>query len=137
MFTKSRFIRTLAFDGSLVFRYSRFMISFGLFNIMEALKLCLHSTIFSLNSVLYRQTSGASMGSCVSPAIANIFMESIESSVIESFQKPPIVWIRRVDDIFCVIKTPVINDFLHHINGISPSIKFTMEIEENGSSAVA
>ena len=38
---------------------------------------------------------------------------------------------RYVDDIFCVIKTPVIDDFLHHINGISPSIKFTVEIEEN------
>ena len=102
-------------------------------DIMEALKLCLHSTIFSFNSVLYRQTLDTPMGSCISPVIANIFMESIERSAIDSFQEPPRVWIRYVDDIFCIIKTPVIDDFLHHINGISPSSKFTVKIEENRS----
>ena len=46
-------------------------------DIMEALKLRLHSTIFSFNSVLYRQIFGAPMDSCISPVIANIFMESV------------------------------------------------------------
>ena len=36
---------------------------------------------------------------------------------------------------FCVIKVSVIVDFLHYINGISPTIKFTVEIEENCSLA--
>ena len=67
-------------------------------DIMEALKLCLHSTIFSFNAVLYRQTLGAPM-------------ESIERSTTDSFQEPTRVWIRHADDIFCIIKTPVIDDF--------------------------
>ena len=73
------------------------------------------------------------MGSCIYSVKANIFMESIERSAIDSFQEPPGVWMRYVDDIFCVIKTTVNDDFLHHINGISPSIKFTVEVEENRS----
>ena len=100
---------------------------------MEALKLCLHSTIFSFNSVLYRLTFDAPMGSCISPVIANIFMESVERAAIDSSQEPPRIWVRYVDDIFCVIKVSVIDDFLHHINGISPTI--TVEIEENCSLA--
>ena len=104
-------------------------------DIMEALKLCLHSTIFSFNSVLYRQTFGAPMGSCISPVIANIFMESVERAAIDSFQEPPRVCVRYVDDIFCVIKVSVIDDFLHHINGISLTIKFTVETKENCSLA--
>ena len=62
-------------------------------------------------------------------------MESVERSAIDSFQEPPRVWVRYVDDIFCFIKVSVIDDFLHHINGISPTIKFTVEIEENCSLA--
>ena len=104
-------------------------------DIMEALKLCLHSTIFSFNSVFYRQTFGTPVGSCISPVIANIFMESVERSAIDSFQKTLRVWVRYVDDIFCVIKVSFIDDFLHHINGILPTIKFTVEIEENCSLA--
>ena len=104
---------------------------------MGAPKFCLHFTIFSCNFVLYRQTFGAPMGSCISLVIANIFMESIERSAIDPFQEPPNhrVWMRCVDDIFCFITTLVIDDFVHHINGISLSIKFTMEIEENRSLA--
>ena len=75
------------------------------------------------------------MGSCISPVIANIFMESVERSAIDSFQEPPRVWVRYVDDIFCVIKVSVIDDFLHHTHGISSTIKFTVKIEENCSLA--
>ena len=72
-------------------------------DIMSALKLCLHCTIFTFKNVLYGQICGAPMGSCISPVVANIFMGYVERQALTSFRKPPKIWIRNVDDIFCII----------------------------------
>ena len=102
-------------------------------DIMSALKLCLHSTIFTFKNVLYRQICWAPMGSCISPVVANIFMEYIERQALASFRKPPKIWIRYVDDIFCIINYSIIDEFLQHINSISLNIQFTVEIEKDRS----
>jgi len=47
---------------------------------------CLTTTYFSYNDQFYEQTSGAAMGSPISPVIANIFMEHFEK---EALQKTP------------------------------------------------
>ena len=62
------------------------------------------------------------MGSCISPVVANIFIEHIERQVLTTFREPTRIWIRFVDDVFCVIKLSVIDDFHQHINSISPNI---------------
>ena len=54
-------------------------------DIMSAIKLCLHFTIFTFKNVLYRQICGAPMGSCISPVVANIFMEYVERQALFSF----------------------------------------------------
>ena len=58
-------------------------------HIMSALKLCLHSTIFTFKNVLYREICGVPMGSCNSPVVANIFVEYDERQALTSFQEPP------------------------------------------------
>ena len=75
------------------------------------------------------------MGSCISPVVANIFMEHIECSALTTFRKPSRIWLRYVDDVYCVIKSSVIDDFHHHVNSISSNIKFTLELEDNSSLA--
>ena len=75
------------------------------------------------------------MRSCISPVLANIFIENIERQVLTAFREPPRIWLRYVDDVFCVIKLSVIHDFHHHVNSISPNIKFTLELEDNSSLA--
>ena len=75
------------------------------------------------------------MGSCISPVVANIFMEHIERRALSTFREPPRIWLRYVDDVFCVIKSSVIDDFHHHVNSISPNVKFTLELEDNNSLA--
>jgi len=60
-------------------------------------------------------------------------MKHIERLALTSFRDPPRIWLRYVDDVFCVIKSVVIQEFLLHINNISPSIKFTVELEDNRS----
>ena len=46
-------------------------------DVIKCVKLCLYSTVFSFNDSLYQQIFGARMGSCISPVVANIFMEHI------------------------------------------------------------
>ena len=102
-------------------------------DVIKCVGLCLHSTVFSFNDSLYRQIFGAPMGSCISPVVANIFMEHIERQALSTFREPPRIWLRYVDDVFCVIKLSVIDDFHHYINSISLNVKLTLELEDNNS----
>ena len=73
------------------------------------------------------------MGSFISFVVAIIFMEYAERQALTSFREPPKIWIRYVDDIFCVINYSIIDEFLQYINSISPNIQFTVEIEKDRS----
>ncbi len=48
--------------------------------IVELLKLCLSTTCFQWRDDFYEQTSGAAMGSPLSPVLANIFVEHFEQN---------------------------------------------------------
>ena len=57
--------------------------------ILQALKLCLNSTLFTFLGWLYRQTDGIAMGSPVSPIIAIIFMSHFEEKNLSTFTPSP------------------------------------------------
>ena len=38
-----------------------------------------------------------------------------------------------MDDTCCILRKGDMDGLLHHLNGIHPTIKFTMEVEEGGS----
>ena len=56
-------------------------------------------------------------------------MEYVEKAAMTSFHTPPSLWIRYVDDTFCIIKKPNITNFHKHINSIWSHIQFTKEEE--------
>ena len=75
------------------------------------------------------------MGSPLSPAVANLFMEDLESKALSSTMFQPKLWKRFVDDT-CIIWShgkENLDLFLHHLNSESDSIKFTIEFEVYGS----
>ena len=43
------------------------------------------------------------------------------------------LWKRCVDDIFCILRKGTAEELLNHLNGIRPTIKFTVELVEDGT----
>ena len=74
---------------------------------------------------------GAAMGS---PVSAVVYMEFFEELALESAPSRPRLWKQYVDDTCCILKTGDVDELLDHLNGLRPTIKFTMELEEGGPS---
>ena len=60
-------------------------------------------------------------------------MEAVETKALQTFQNPPIMWKRYVDDTFVIVKKNNLKTFHEHLNNIEANIKFTLEIESNNS----
>ena len=100
-------------------------------NICDLLSLVLTNTYFSFNGNFYEQKFGTAMGSPVSPIVANIFMQDLETKAVQYSEFIPKVWYRYVDDTFVIIEKEHEDYFFEHFNLINPSIQFTKEIESN------
>jgi hypothetical protein len=94
----------------------------------------LTTTYFLYNGSFCDQKEGVAMVSLLAPVMAYFYMEHFEQQAISSAKRKPTQWYRYVDDTFVV--WPHGRNKLHgflHLNNIHPNIKFTMEVEQNGS----
>ena len=62
------------------------------------------------------------MGSPISPVIADLFMEDFEDKVFKSYDRPPRVWERFVDDVIAVIHEEG-SELLNYLSQPHPTIK--------------
>ena len=71
-----------------------------------------------LNSSYYEQVEGAAMGSPLSPIVANIFMEDLETQALETAAWKPKMWRRYVDDVLVVWPhgDQLLQEFHQHLN---------------------
>ncbi|XP_046401605.1 uncharacterized protein LOC124167666 [Ischnura elegans] len=92
------------------------------------------STYFTFDNCYYEQKDGVAMGSPLSPAIANFFMEDFEEHALNSAPLRPKYFYRYVDDTFVIWPHGVdtLKPFLDHMNSRHPNIQFTMESEKEG-----
>ena len=67
--------------------------------------------------------------------IANLVMEYVEEKALSSAPNSPKWWFRYVDDSHVCIKREHADEFHSHLNSINTNIKFTIEIESEGSIA--
>ena len=79
--------------------------------LIEALDICLTSTYFTHNNKCNEQIFGTVVGSSLSPVIANMVMEDLEQQALSTFNNPPSISVRYVDDVYAIVKTEN-NDFL-------------------------
>ena len=54
-----------------------------------------------------------------------------EELALETAPTRPRLWKRCVDDTFCILRKGSTEELLHHLNGVRPNIKFTVEREED------
>ena len=89
---------------------------------------------FNFEGTYYRQSSGVPMGSSLSPAMSNIFMEHFETSLMDEIipaNMKPSFWMRYVDDVLCCFEDiSKLDDFLALLNSIRESITFTVELSK-------
>ena len=57
-------------------------------DIILLLEFCLKNTYFSFQDQFYEQVEGATMGSPVSPIVANLYMEYVEKKTQSSASQP-------------------------------------------------
>ena len=101
---------------------------------LDLIKLCVSNNYFSFNYKFYLQTFGVAMGSALSPVLANIYMEFFESELLPTLPTQPLLWIRYVDDIFAIWSSEDdVDSFLRDLNALAPSIKFTVEWENDAA----
>ena len=71
------------------------------------------------------------MGSSVSAVVSNLYMEFFEELSLETAPTRHRLWKRYVDDTFCILRKGSTEELLHHLDRVRPTIKFTVEQEED------
>ena len=70
----------------------------------------------------------------VSAVIPNLYMEDFEEEqALSSVPTAPKIWKRYVDDTFTILKRNHVEDFLQHLNTQQPTIRFTIETENDNT----
>ena len=89
---------------------------------------------FSTLDGFYKQTEGLSMGSRLSPALANIFCHMMEENVISGYCGNKILfYVRYVDDIFVIIKKGFSTEILNEMNTFDSFLSFVPQQMVNNS----
>ena len=100
----------------------------------EMLSLILQENSFQFDGKDYLQIHGATMGTKMAVAFANVFMAKTEREILRLSYKKPLVWKRFIDDVFLLwnISRDEVNAFIEQANRLHPTIKFMAEISETG-----
>ena len=95
---------------------------------IEGIKLVLESTFFTFNGNYYRQTFGVPMGSPLSPIVADLVLQDLESNCLNLLTTMPDFYFRYVDDIVLSTHHSRIDTILNTFNSYHPRLKFTVEV---------
>ena len=92
-------------------------------------------THFTFDKKMYVQHNGVAMGAPLAPVMADIFMAHLETTLMDELTSIGVCeWHRYVDDTFVLVQPGTeVADLLTVLNRFHPSIKFTYELEANGS----
>ena len=104
-------------------------------NFRNLLNIATKETFFMFNNKYYKQVDGVAMASPLGPALANIFMWSLESKWLRDCPNDfkPVCYRRYIHDIFVPFSSPDHADkFREYLSFKHPNIKFSIEKDEDG-----
>ena len=100
----------------------------------EALKTFLLKTLREFTKVrtpvgIFQQTEGLSMGSSLSPMMANILVNDLEQKIVKKYEKNSKIvhYTRYVDDSIIIIRKNSLRLFLKEMNSYDSKLNFTLE----------
>ena len=89
---------------------------------------------FSTLNGYYKQKSGVSMGSKLSPALANIFCTIMEEQIIKKYMGGKVIaYFRYVDDILVIGKKGSFDNILKEMNNFDENLNFVLQPMINNS----
>ena len=102
--------------------------------LLKLLEICVYDVQFLFNGTYYNQIDGVAMGSPLGPILANIFVGHIEKQIFNTNNEGIIMYGRYVDDVLvCATSIDCIERLSNRLNAMHPNIKFTVELENQGS----
>ncbi|XP_024891068.1 uncharacterized protein LOC112466939, partial [Temnothorax curvispinosus] len=93
-----------------------------------AVRLILDSTYFRFNNNVYKQNFGSPMGSPLSPDLADLVLQDIETRAIGMLKFRIPFFFRYVDNIAMAIPRDMADSVLQTFNSFHPRLQFTIEI---------
>ena len=96
------------------------------------LSIVLKNNVIEFNDEFFLQKQGTAMGTKMAPAYANLFMGSLEPTLLRMGGDKIYLWRRFIDDIFLIWlgTAEQLKGYLVNINHVHPTIKFTHEQSE-------
>ena len=90
---------------------------------------------FRFQNKLFKQVDGVAMGNPLAPVLADLWLQKIEQKLNKFSTSKPIIWLRYVDEIYCLFSIPKdkILEFLLRINKWHHNLHFIVEFESNNS----
>ena len=100
----------------------------------QVLEVATTSHLFQFDGQLYEETDGVAMGSPLGPLMGNVFMCHLEDKLARNGMVPSL-YKRYVDDTLGRMPNTdaAAVDFLATLNGLHPSLKFTMELPSDNT----
>ena len=95
---------------------------------LHAVSFVLESNVFLFNETYYKQVFGTAMGSPISPVIANIVMEELETVSLSKVHFNLIFYKRYVDDIITCLRLEDLQILLDTFNSFHARLQFTHEM---------
>ncbi|XP_011342708.1 uncharacterized protein LOC105282454 [Ooceraea biroi] len=102
---------------------------FTLVQFLHAIDIVLCSTSFVFDGQYYDQICGSPMGFPLSPILADIVLDDLETSCIQNLDFNVKIYRRYVDDVFTILPTDRVHDVLEIFNTYHPRLQFTVEVE--------
>ena len=100
----------------------------------DGIEFLMNNTFFQFNNSFYRQSFGIPMGSPISPILADLVMQDLETNVLGNYDCNIEAYYRYVDDTIMFIPKDKIEEVLTTFNNYHDRLQFTYEIENEHNS---